>query len=160
MEPAFLKELRVKCVECDKPVLNSDDFVEIEVRAGPLHAEGMARIHRECKILEEASQITGIPRSTIEKAKLNTTNSKVGNSCKRKRDEREERRGREYREEREREIRERDEQEHSLRPGTWRLHLSKGCYGLKKDFEALEKEANGMIEALAKKHNLTTEKKE
>ena len=33
------------------------------------------------KTLDEASQITGIPSSTISVAKLNTTNSKVGNGC-------------------------------------------------------------------------------
>jgi len=131
MEPAFLKELRaqerVRCIECQKPVLDSEDFMEVEVRKSPLNPDGIGRIHRECK---------------------------------RKRDEREERVAREWREEQERLIRERDEEEHSLRPREWHFHMSKAYYGLKKDLEALEKEANEMIEALAKKHNLTTEKRE
>jgi hypothetical protein len=126
MESPFLKEMRLKCVECDKTVLDSDDFVEIHM-PGALWRNGIARIHRECK---------------------------------RERDEREEQVRRKSREEYERLMRERDEEEHSLRPGSWRLHLHKGCYGLKKDFEVFEKEANDMIEALAKKHNLNNEKKD
>jgi len=127
MEPAFLKELRLHCVECDRAVLDSDDFTEIEVPTGPLHPDGIGRIHRECK---------------------------------RKRDEREERLSRERREEQDRLIRERNEEEHSLRPREWHFRMSKAYYGFKKDLEALEKEANEIIEALAKKHNLTTEKRE
>ena len=131
MEPTFIEEMRaqerVRCIECQKPVLDSEDFIQVEVRKQPLNPDGIGRIHRECK---------------------------------RKRDEQEKQQIRETRKETERLIRERDEEEHSLRPRRWHLRVTKDYYGLKKDLEALEKEANEIIEALAKKHNLTTEKKD